>query len=120
MIEVPGLARLRGHRILIVLQTFQMGGAERQALLLARALRRSQVAVAIARSVRFAGLAVAGTELAATRECIGPETPLAPEGDAATLADHIVRLASDPALRAAEGGRRTAPRLTRPGAEASR
>jgi glycosyltransferase involved in cell wall biosynthesis len=41
-----GLARLRGLRIAVVLRTFEMGGAERQALLVARGLRQHGVDVA--------------------------------------------------------------------------
>jgi glycosyltransferase involved in cell wall biosynthesis len=55
-----------------------------------------------------AGLPVTGTALAAMRECLGPDAPLAPVDDADALAACLVRLAGDPALRAAEAARNRA------------
>ena len=52
-----------------------------------------------------AGLAVTGTDIAAMRECLGPEAPLAPVDDDEALAACLARLARDPALREAEGAR---------------
>jgi glycosyltransferase involved in cell wall biosynthesis len=55
-----------------------------------------------------AGLPVTGTAIAAMRECLGPEAPLAPVDDAGALATCLLRLAGDPALRAAEAARNRA------------
>jgi glycosyltransferase involved in cell wall biosynthesis len=52
-----------------------------------------------------AGLAVAGTDIPGISESVGPEGEqyLAPPGDAESLADRILKLASDPLLRARVG-----------------
>ena len=42
-----GVARLRGLRVVLVLRSLGLGGAERQALLFARTLRRAGVHVAL-------------------------------------------------------------------------
>jgi glycosyltransferase involved in cell wall biosynthesis len=55
-----------------------------------------------------AGLPVTGTAIAAMRDCLGPEAPLAPVDDAGALATCLLRLAGDPALRAAEAARNRA------------
>jgi glycosyltransferase involved in cell wall biosynthesis len=52
-----------------------------------------------------AGLPVTGTDIDGIRECLGSSATLAPAGDADALAERIVRLASDAALRAAESAR---------------
>jgi glycosyltransferase involved in cell wall biosynthesis len=53
----------------------------------------------------FAGLAVAGTDIPGIREAVGEagESFLAAPGDAAGLAEAILRLAGDPDLRARVG-----------------
>jgi glycosyltransferase involved in cell wall biosynthesis len=53
----------------------------------------------------YAGLPVAGTDIPGIREAVGDAGAafLAPPGDAAALADRIVRLAADPELRAQVG-----------------
>jgi glycosyltransferase involved in cell wall biosynthesis len=52
-----------------------------------------------------AGLAVAGTDIIGISEAVGPsgQPYLAPPGDAESLADRILKLAADPALRARLG-----------------
>ena len=52
-----------------------------------------------------AGLPVVGTDIPAIRECVGPEGVLflAPQGDAETLTDRILVLATGPAKRAMLG-----------------
>jgi glycosyltransferase involved in cell wall biosynthesis len=52
-----------------------------------------------------AGLPVAGTAIPAIRECLGPAAALAPANEPDALAFCLLRLAVDPALRAAESAR---------------